>query len=421
MDAIRSAPAPSAPEPFWRRLRSIATYPLRGAALVTLVTLTLCSLLGLLPGIGWILSIVVWMATYKYAFDILRSTADGHVQAPEVLVDIGDGVVGRMVALQLVLIVVAVAVVMLAGPVIGLVAIGAMVFLQPGCIISLAIDGSLRRALNPAVPLGVVARVGWPYLAVFGLLFVIQASAAMAGAWLGRWMPPVIGDLALMLASCWGLFATFHLMGYLVYQYHEELGYAPERHRGGHGLPDRDGELRGRAEELIRDGDAAGALAVLGEEVRSRAVDLDTHELYHRLLLQGGDAAARLEHGRVYLNLLLAQKQERRALNLLRDALQVDPDFVPVLPEQAAQLAERAGQSGQSQLAYDAWRALLRAHPRHPEAARWGLTAGLLAAERFGRDDEALELLEQARGRCGDEELAVRIDAALKALRPAIS
>ncbi|WP_144899642.1 DUF4013 domain-containing protein [Luteimonas cucumeris] len=407
-----------APAPFWQRLRPITLYPVRGGALPTLIVLTLCSLLALIPVLGLIVALLVWLAAYKYAFEILRATADGRMDPPESVIGVDDGVVWRLIALQFIYIVVTVLALAFGGPVIGLLTLVVIVFLQPGCVMSLAIDGSLSRALNPATSLGIVARVGWPYLAVFALLFVIQASALTAGAWLSKVMPPVIGDLMLTLFSFWGLFAAFHLMGYLVYQYHDALGYEPDSHR--HRLPaqhDRDGELLARVEELVRDGNNDAALELMRGEVRSRAVSLDTHELYHRLLRQSGDMVERSEHARQYLNLLMLENQDRRALGLLRESLDADPDFTPMQSEHGERLAERARQSGQSQLALDTLRAMLRGQPRHPAAPRWGLEAALLLVDRFGRDDEARELLEQALSRCEDPTLQEKLEAALKPLR----
>jgi hypothetical protein len=207
----------STPAPFWTRTRAIALYPLRGGALFALIALTLCRLLGMLPGIGWILGMVTALAIYKYAFEILRHTADGYMEAPERGFDIGDGVVLRLLALMIVLGAVVAAAALLAGPVVGLLTLLAVVLLQPGFLISLAIDGSLRRALNPAVSIGLALRIGWPYLAAFGLLFVIQASALTAARWLQHYLPPLASDLAVGVVTIWGLFSAFHLMGYLVY------------------------------------------------------------------------------------------------------------------------------------------------------------------------------------------------------------
>ncbi|MGH8074839.1 MAG: hypothetical protein ACREO4_12320, partial [Lysobacter sp.] len=117
------------------------------------------------------------------------------------------------------------------------------------------------------------------------------------------------------------------------------------------------------------------------------------------------------------LNQLMLERQDRRALGLLRECLDTDPDFVPLQVEHAVQLVERARLAGQGQLAADVLLALLRAHPRHRDAPRWGLDAALLMADRMDRDAEARTLLEQARERCEDEELQAKIEAALMALQ----
>ncbi|MFC0679166.1 hypothetical protein ACFFGH_15110 [Lysobacter korlensis] len=406
------------PEPFWQRLRSIMLYPVHGAALYTLIALTLFSLLGLVPGIGRLMLGLTWLTAYKYSFEILRATADGRSESPEGPLSFDNGVVWRLIALQ----VIAAAAVIGTLVTVGIVAAAVVMFfvalMQPGAIMSLAMDGSLRRAMNPAVSLTVVSRIGWPYLAVFALLFVIQASAGSAGYWLADVMPPVLGDLALTFFSFWGLFATFHLMGYLVFQYHEVLGYEPEGLRDA--LPDLhkpDARLLEEVEELVRNGHAGTAIERLRTEARTRALSVEAHELYHRLLRQGGDTAAMSEHAGQYLNLLMLEKQERNALVLIRTVLDADPAFIPLQPIHATQLAARARDFGQTQLAVDILRGALRSRPRDADASRWGLDLGLILADRLGRDDEARTVLEQARANCEDAGLQQKIDSTLQLLR----
>ena len=410
----------AAPVPFWNRLRDISLYPLRGTALVMLTVLALGSLLGYLPGIGWFMKLVVYASAYKFAFEILRSTADGETEPPENSVAIADDVVWKLLALQVVFFFIVMAGFGAGGPVVGIIVLLAVVFMQPGCMMSLAIDGSFGRAIDPSTALGIVARVGGPYLAVFGLLFVIQASAATAATWLEQFMPPVLGQVASMAFFLWGLFAAFHLMGYLVYQYHEVLGYEPEAHvRALPTLKDRDAVLLEQAEAQVRDGRTDDAIALLREEIRSRAVTPATHELYRRLLRQSGDRRTADEHAAVYLNLLMTENQDRKALGLLREALDANPDFVPLQPEHGDRLAARAKLGGQAQLALDGWQALLRRHATHPDAPRWALDTAMLLVERFGRDADARTLLQQARARTTDAALAEKIDAALKPLAAA--
>jgi hypothetical protein len=408
----------STPEPFWQRLPSITFYPVRGAALYALIALTLCTLLGLLPGIGWILAIVVWVGVYRYAFEILRETANGRLAAPENTLYSSDGTVIRLLAMMILMGIFVVVVAAFLGPIVGLAALAAVVFLQPGCVISLAMDGSLRAALNPATPITLAVRIGWPYLAVFLLLFVIQASALTAGKWLHAVMPPIIGDLVLTFFSIWGLFATFHLLGYMVYQYHDVLGFEPEGAPQPLSRNAPDQALLDEAEHFVRDGHPEAAMDALRAAVRSRAVGLPVHELYHRLLRSKGVSDALREHGRQYITRLLAEKEERQAMQVLRELLETDPDFAPADPGQATTLAERARLSGQLQLQLDAQLAMLKAWPRAPLAPQWAVQAALLLAERYSRDDEARALLEDALGRCEDPEQRRKLEAAQRALSP---
>jgi len=408
---------PAIPEPFWTRLRRFPLYPLHGTALLALVTLTLCTLSSLIPGMGWLLSLVTWAAIYGYAFDILRHTADGRMEAPELVNASRDGSVWRLLAMMIALIVVVALAFAFGGLALGLLVLVAVVLLQPGFVISLAMDGSLRRALNPAVAVALATRIGWPYLAAFGVLFVMQASMLTASRWAKGLLPPVLDELALAAITIWGLFATFHFMGYLVYQYHEVLGYEPDAHNDLDLIRDApDQRLLEDAELHIREGRNDTALEILRGEVRSRAVGLEVHALYQRLLASSHRSEQRLEHARQYLTALLQAGQDRQALALLREALQADPDFVPLTVEQACQLAARAQLTGQAQLQVDLHLAMLKAWPSAPEAPRWALDTALLLAERFGRDAQASALLDQALARCEDEEQRRRLLAAKAAI-----
>jgi len=405
-----------APEPFWSRLRAIVLFPLRGAALWSMIALTLCSLLALVPGVGGIIGFVVSLATYRYAFEVLRHTANGHPDAPDYGLELGDGAIWRLFVLT----VLAMTAVMLVGlltrsPAMFLLALAAAVLLAPAAVISLAMDGSLRRALNPAVSMGMVARIGWPYLAAVGLLFVILASSTTAAVWLDRFMPPLLSQLAVNFMKTWGLFSIFHLLGYLVFQYHETLGFEPDALSDAL-REDPDQRLLDEAEAHVRAGHPHEARESLRAAVRGRAVSLQVHELYQRLLRQQGASPELRDHGQQYISLLIADRQERRALAVLREMLDVDATFVPAQPEQALLLVERARLAGQYQLTLDTLQAMRQAWPRREEAARWSLDAALLLAERFGRDDDARAVLQDALAACEEGEPRRRLEAALSAL-----
>ncbi len=405
------------PEPFWNRLNAIALYPFKDGALVSLIVLSVVSLLSFFPGPGGIIfTVVVWFAAYRYVFEILVHTANGQMLPPELTTHTDNGVVWRFFGLWLLYWAAVQIVGFLAGPVGGSLVMLLLTAMMPGAIMSLAIDGNLPHAINPTTVLEMIRRIGAPYFAAFALLFVIQVSAENAGALLARFMPTFVAELLVMATTLWGLFATFHLMGYLVLQYHEVLGFVPEYFgRAKPKLRTRDSDLMEAVQEHISEGHVETARSLLEEEMRERAVTIEAHELYRKLLKNQGDKAALLEHAVPYLNVLLLEKKDRRALGLLRDTLDANPNFTPHQTEDGDRLAQRARDLGQSRLACDLWLAMLKRWPRDPARVNWAISSAELLAQR-DLVPLAREVLERSARGLEDEEQKARIAEALEQL-----
>ncbi len=406
-----SHPAPV--NPFWNQLPEIIRYPFQGAALISLIVLSLCSVLGLLPGIGWLLRIVLWLAAYRYAFEILLRTAHGRMDPPEITANTDSGVVMGYLGLWIIFFVLVIAAALLFGPFGMILAMLVLTLALPGCIISLAIDGVLGHALNPATPLAIMSRIGAPYFAAFVLLFVIQASAAVAEYWLTQTLPLLSVPLAAAV-TLWGLFAAFHLMGYLVHQFGDALGFEPQDAFKRPALRNRDTDLMEETEALVADGQIGEAVARLHAEMRERAVPMEAHELYRKLLHARGEQAELLEHAGLYLNLLMLEKHDRRALGIVRESLDADRNFTPQQVEDAQLLARRARDSGQARLAVDLWMAMIKRWPRDPARVDWALEVSEVLARR-DKVTLARQVLEYV-SRGVDEASKARIDAALASL-----
>jgi tetratricopeptide (TPR) repeat protein len=396
--------------PFWTQLRAIALYPLQGAALASIAALSLVSLLTGLPGIGLVLWALLWVGAYKYAFEILRCSADGRDQPPEVITSAETGTVLRFLGLQVVFVLAVVATLLLLGPAAMVALLLLLTIAQPGATISLAIDGSLPHALNPSTWFSIMGRIGWPYLAVVVLLFVFQASAANAEALFAKVLPGPLAGIASLALTLWGLFATFRLMGYMVLQYHEPLGWQPQYLQLQEARRDPDQALLEHASSLVQDGQTQQARALLAEELRTRAVTPAVHELYRKLLRLANDRPALLEHSRLYINLLMVSGGERKALDLLREALLLDRGFVPLQEEHGIALVAAADRRGDSQLALDLRLALHAAYPRHPLAARWATDAARLLVDKFGREQDALRLLDRSEAQVPEDDAEQRED-----------
>lgn len=400
--------------PFWLRLREISLYPFQPAAFATLAVLTLCRLVNYVP-FGWLLNLLVWFALYKYAVAVLRRTADGHMDAPEVTVD--DESAGRLqIGLQIVFVLMAAIGFAALGPVLGTVLAVVLGLAMPGATMSLAMEGSFWNALNPLVWVNLVARIGWPYLAVALLCLVIIGSQMNAQA-LVDILPPVVDVLVFYFLAQYAVLVAFHLMGYLIYQHHEELGHevaAFVERRSANSDPDQG--LLDQAEHLVREGQPEQAEKLLGGQIRRLGGSAALHAQYRKLLKLRGDAEALTEHGRNYINVLMAQEQEKRALELARDCLADDPNFTLAMPAQVSLLAGRAAKMGQAKLALDLLRGFHERHKRDPDVAANALMAARLMVDRFGQDKQARALLEDTSAHFTDAGLAAERDAYLQFL-----
>jgi hypothetical protein len=403
-------------EPFWNRLPAIALYPFRGGALISLLAIGLGIVL-----LGWfpIFRILFWLLACKQAFEILLASANGRLISPHVSPGFDSSVVWKYLMLQVLMFGLPVLAAILVEPALGMALFIAFALVLPAAIMGLAVSGSLGRAINPELWFFVITRIGWPYLALIGLLLVIQLSAANAEAMLAEFLPATLSSVVGVVFSLWSMFATFHLMGYLIYQFHRELEFEPRAI--GAALPPspeqhRDRELLERVGAMVQAGDVSAAMQALRVEIRSRAVTLEVQELYRRLLQQSGASAELSEHGRQFLHQLLLEKQDKRALELARECIAVDPGFTALELEQNAALAKRAGFAGQSRLAIDLLLAAVRSSSRHPDKPLWALQAADLLSRQDGREAEARELLQRVRADCSDSGMCARIDAQLALL-----
>ena len=87
--------------PFWQRLREIMLYPSRPAALLTVIVLAVLRLIAMLPGLfGIVISLLLWVGLYKYAFEVLRNTANGQLEPPEGSLNVDESMGWGAVRLQ---------------------------------------------------------------------------------------------------------------------------------------------------------------------------------------------------------------------------------------------------------------------------------------------------------------------------------
>lgn len=415
MASTRSAQRNRAIEPFWQRLSQITTYPLQREALFTIVALAVMRLVVYVPLLGWLLDLFVLIAILRYAGEVLYRTAHGRMDPPAgYSADDSRGWTLFWVLLALVLLALFGGLVAAAveAPWVGTATIAVIALVAPGAMISAAIDGDWQRALNPTLWLQVMLRLGAPYLLLAVLCVMILLSEANTQAFMQPLMPGPFAVVMSGLISHYALVASFHLMGYVVYQYHEVLEFAVDARMAPLARRDDvDAELLAQSQALAADGDLAAAETILREHIRERGGSDAVRARHRKLLRMRGDTAALLADGREWINMLIAREHERRALEVWRECRELDPGFWPSDPALVLRLAQTAAALGLSELALKSTSGFHKAFPKHADIVPNYLLAARLLVDRYGRDAQALELLRGLERNYPQHPLAAEIAA----------
>ena len=222
-------------EPFWNKLGQFNSYPLQRNARNFLVAfLALSFVAGLLIEfipiwiVGLLIALGVFSTYISYSFKSLTKTAKGNFEAPTYDEAIGfnsDGMTWRVIGLFVALTFISVFILQLLGIFPLMLFLFLMTFAMPAILMVFAMSKHLSVALNPAVIAGTIGRIGIPYLILFGFFLLINFSTYFVEGLIDQYLP---GALAFSLSFTANLFFNlilFHMLGYVAYQYHSELGY----------------------------------------------------------------------------------------------------------------------------------------------------------------------------------------------------
>jgi hypothetical protein len=295
-------------------------------------------------------------------------TADGFAEPPEVSLEDRAGSPRSLLGMHLLVVALCVLILLLAPQYLWMVLAIATVLL-PAIDMSLAFDGSLAVALNPATWSGIIARFGSSYL------IPVAANAALAllvwFASTGTSHLPALLALPLYGFACTYLvLLDFHWMGLLTWHYRERFGMQPEAPRLARAMrQDADDELVHECEELAKS-DPEGAAIRLRDRIRERSAPAPVHALFRTLLrkLQRNDLL--LSHGQTLIAQLCVSGETRRALGIVQECREIDPAFLPDDPGHTAALVRLSARIGMRALAAHLARRFVQRWPQHADAAK---------------------------------------------------
>ncbi len=396
-------------EPFWRRLPAFFRYPLYGTplCLIWLIAVT-AGWMGIPEPTGKVVRILCAVALFKYAFSVLQTTAGGNLTPPgfnTLTLFRGVGLVIKQYLLIFFLFFTAGFFVRVFEPSGGIIlavpAVILLIFLFPAMLIILAVTERLSQALNPFRAAEFIRRIGGGYLLMFFFLFLIGTAPAAAWQAAAPVVPPLITPVLYRAMQAYYTLIAYHLMGYVILQYHGRLGYRIEfedfrEHSTAPGevlTAGPESRIIEGARIRIREGDFEGAIRWIQEKIDVSAIcDPQLAETYFKLLQLRKKAEALTAFAPTYLELLVREGDRQLAPAIFRLCLANNPSFSPA-PGTALKVSAQMSESGDPEEAVRILQRLIRTHPKDPAVPGALFKAATLFHHRLRRPEKAKAIL----------------------------
>ena len=362
---------------------------------------------------GGLLRLLLWIVFLKYAFLVMERTANGQFDEPSGVNGEEEGDVAQVVR-QFGLFVVIGLLFGLLAYTFGEVGFGIgwlmMNVLPPAGIMIIAVTRSFWQALNPAQILFFIKTIGSPYLALCFVLLSLTGSGEWLQGFLYKHMDSWLVLPLVSFVEFYFALITYHMMGYAIYQYHEDLGVHADvsfEEAESKLAPGKAADpVLTRLNSLIANGQQEEAINLLREELRMRWENNDLHERYHKLLLAAGKPTPTLSHAREFIDKLVAEKRLFQALDLCEQCLKIDPEFQVQNSNHVHELASAARIGKRQKLAIDLMRRFDKRYPGHEHIPSVYLLSAQILSEHYQMNKEAMQILHILQARFPGHALA---------------
>jgi len=411
--------------PFWHRLPSFFLYPLQTGSIMRIAGYSVFGGISMfIPSpFDQLLRFVLWIVFLKYAFVVMERTANGQFDEPNNLDNKDEGDAAQVMR-QFGLFLIFGAAFGLLVAMFGKVGYGLgwllMNIAPPAGIMIIAVSRSFWQALNPLQILFFIKTIGSPYLALCFLLLSLTGSGAWLQYFLFDHMDSWLVLPLLSFVEFYFALITYHMMGYAIYQYHEELGVHADvsfEKAEAQISPNKVADpFLTKLGTLIAAGKDGEAVSLLREELRINWGNNDLHERYQRLLVAVGKQDSALQHAREFIAKLVTEKRLFQALDLCEQSLKADPEFQLQNPDHVHELATAASLAKRPKLALDLMRRFDKRYPEHAHIPPVYLLSAKILNEQYRMHKEAAQIMRTLQAKFPDHALASEARQYLEAI-----
>ncbi len=363
-------------QPFWDRLGLFFRFPLHRNSLLMLVFFVLLTWgvlasleLSLLP-VLLVGGLFLLACVTRYGFLIIEHSASGRFEPPsltEALSGSGLDVLFQQVIMQVVFVGFVFLVGKLNSAFLDVVAQATVLFVWPASMMLLATEKSVTLAVSPSAIWHFIRSIGWAYLLLYGFLFLlIGAQTAFYGIFAHE-VAPLAFIPVFVAITLYFMMVSYHLMGYVVFQYQAEIGFVAEDQLARQKRRITADPVHKKVDLLVKEGQYEKAVSTLNHAINQQKRNLNYHEKLSRLLRATQDREQALAHGQHFLTLLNEIGDISRIYFLYSDLQKIDQHFLPDDPDVCLCLAHQMYQRGKYK---QTCQLMLNMHKRAPRYQR---------------------------------------------------
>jgi tetratricopeptide (TPR) repeat protein len=382
--------------PFWNRipkffLYGLYPYPLSLAVIIMLAAFFFG---------GPLFNFVLYVAAIKYAAVVLQHTADGELTPPKPTLEVINENYQLPFKLFFVLAVFDYGIGHLAASLnefFYLLTMFASSLLPPAIIIAIMITEEVGYALNPLNWFSIAYRIGWPYLIMVVFLFMFSSVQGEFTYILFSFLPDKLIWPLWMAISTYFMMVGFHLMGYVVLQYHEQLGMeSPElKHEDGENVPSSNSHITSPLlEKFIAEGNVAAAVAEMASLMEEHPEDMELRRRIYVYLKSNGQRDNLSRYAPDYFELLCTKKRFADAAAVYQESVEQDQSFSPKSPSHYVPVMQELRRRRAAKHAIQLARGFHKRFTNEPLTVSIYLEMARILSEDMQRDDLARQALQ---------------------------
>lgn len=354
--------------PFWRRLQESFHYPLHfDSLLLILGVAVLTAVVSFLP-FSLIFNLLLTSALFKYSFSCLERTSKGYLQPPDMNDAYGGGfgLIFQLIFMVLVLFAVIGATYAYIGPMLGSVIGVLLIISTPAIIINFAITENMLHALNPSTMFRLITSIGLPYGLILGFIMIMVASVSIINEFIGH----DFSMLSLTLQSAvsnYYMIVIFHIMGYMIYQFHTELDF--DTSDNYQELTDKKSVFditMANIDVALKEGEYETVIELFLEVMDSYPQQEKLKPQFFELIIATKNKEVINEFASQYFNFLIQSNRKDQVSLAYKKTLKVSPDYSIENPDLRLKIAHICADSSDAKYVIRVLNGIQKSNPEFP-------------------------------------------------------